>query len=122
MTLTVEGGRETDLELVRVAMGGGRGENQKLIAQAFLRSAALCLRKNADYGSSFALTSDLAPEIKAADAVLVRMGDKIRRFAQLRAQDPEVAAESAVDTMRDLGNYAVLWCLLQSQEWKDLAP
>ena len=46
MPITQEGGKETDLELVRLALAGGGGDEQQLIARAFLRAASHCLRED----------------------------------------------------------------------------
>lgn len=92
------------------------GGDQQRIAEVFLAAAALCLRKNRDYGSSFRQAPRLAPGISPQDAVLVRIDDKDRRFANLRESEAAPGVdESLLDTMRDAANYRLLWCLLEEE-------
>ena len=60
------------------------------------------IRKNTDYGDSFANLRKVLP-----NAVLVRIYDKWSRLAQLlNGADPKVLDESIDDSLRDLANYA----------------
>ena len=60
------------------------------------------IRKNTDYGDSFANLRKVLP-----NAVLVRIYDKWSRLAQLlNGADAKVLDESIDDSLRDLANYA----------------
>ncbi len=62
------------------------------------------IRKNADYGDSFAVLRKEFPE-----AILVRIGDKYNRLKTLMAKKKaEVIDESLQDTLLDLANYCVM--------------
>lgn len=66
---------------------------------------ALFVRKNADYGDSFAKDGPVG--------VLVRMGDKIERFKKIsRTGIQLVNDEKLRDTLVDLVNYASMAILL----------
>jgi len=67
------------------------------------------IRKNTDYGSSVWESPILAPTIPAKTAILVRMSDKVKRIAQLFSNDPLVASESMLDSIRDLAGYSLLY-------------
>lgn len=72
--------------------------------------ANLLIRKNKDYGSAAMRVSPLTPELNSATAILVRMGDKIRRLQNLAAtRQTWVSAESFDDTVRDLAGYCILY-------------
>jgi hypothetical protein len=83
------------------------------IERIFAEAKNLCLAKNEDYASSIREVSDLAPDITPCDAILVRMGDKISRFRSLRAKGTAAVDETMRDTMLDLANYGLLWCMLK---------
>lgn len=72
---------------------------------------ALLIAKNNDYQSSF---SDLNPllDISAKDALLVRIGDKIKRFRYIHAGGGALCVESEKDTVNDLIGYLVLYRIL----------
>ena len=60
-------------------------------------------KKNHDYGDSFGKSCDKYGLI----AAIVRMNDKVNRFAQLIDKDSEVQ-ESIQDTLLDLANYSIM--------------
>lgn len=63
-------------------------------------------RKNQDYGNSFSQSFDE----HGAIAGIVRIGDKYNRVKQLllTQQTAAVKDESAVDTLLDMANYAIM--------------
>jgi len=70
-------------------------------------------RKNADYGDAFA---DYGPV-----GVLVRMGDKLRRFNTIsKNQVTLVNDEKLKDTLLDLHNYAAMAIMLLDEEESDV--
>lgn len=93
-----------------------RPTDQQLIAAKFDALKELCLRKNADYGSTFARPPCLAPGVKASDAVLVRMSDKIGRLESLRSGKSAQVDESIADTVSDLSVYGILYLLAREKE------
>lgn len=70
----------------------------------------LLIRKNADYGDSFAKQYEKYGLISA----LIRMDDKMRRLETLRTTEAQVA-ESISDTLLDLSGYALLAYLEQKE-------
>lgn len=90
--------------------------DQQLIAAKFDQLKELCLRKNADYGSNFAAIPCLAPGVKASDAVLVRMSDKIARLQSLLAGKSVQVDESIADTVSDLSVYGILYLIAREKE------
>lgn len=103
-----------DLKTVTLALEHGTGD-QPAIAETFLAAAAVALQKNLDYGSSFRAESPLVG-VDAQTAILIRMGDKIKRIRTLSGQPAAVAGESLRDSMLDLANYALLWVLLEDEQ------
>lgn len=97
-----------DLDLLRQAVNGERGEDQKRIAEQGVQLITLLLRKNSDYGSSAWKSPLLAPHVSPREAIQCRMSDKVQRFVQLQSRPAEVA-ESMEDTVRDWTGYGVLW-------------
>lgn len=98
-----------------------RPSDQQLIAAKFDALKELCLAKNSDYGSTFARPPCLATRIKASDAVLVRMSDKIGRLqnllsSKLLADKLSVVDESIADTVSDLSVYGILYLLAREKE------
>lgn len=62
------------------------------------------IRKNADYGDSFAALRKEFPQ-----AILLRIGDKYNRLKTLMAKkEAMVTDESLQDTLLDLANYCVM--------------
>ena len=81
--------------------------------------AELLVRKNKDYGDAAMRSSPLAPELNSATAILVRMGDKIRRLQNLAAtREKWVSTESFEDTVRDLAGYCILYLAAPKREYK----
>jgi hypothetical protein len=98
-----------NLDRIREAQAGSRGDDQQRIAETGLAIVDLLLQKNADYGGSAWQTPVLAPGLSCREAIQCRMSDKIQRLQTLLAgKSPEVA-ESIADTMRDLAGYSILW-------------
>lgn len=97
-----------ELDLLRQALNGDRGEDQQRIAQQGIELVTLLLRKNSDYGSSAWQPPLLAPDMSPREAIQCRMSDKIQRFIQLQSKSAEVA-ESIEDTVRDWTGYGLLW-------------
>lgn len=62
------------------------------------------VRKNADYGDSFAKSV----QEFGLTAALVRMSDKLERAKRLAKAETQVKDESLRDTLLDLANYAVM--------------
>ncbi|MCM1152487.1 MAG: DUF1599 domain-containing protein [Muribaculum sp.] len=73
-------------------------------------------RKNADYGNSF--SQSFAEH--GAIAGIVRIGDKYNRAKQLLLNDAvaQVNSESAVDTLLDMANYAIMLAMEISDQSK----
>lgn len=61
-------------------------------------------RKNIDYGNSF----DKSLDEHGLIAAIVRMEDKFNRIKKLNKSDALVNDESIIDTLLDLGNYAIM--------------
>ena len=97
-----------ELDLLRQALNGDRGEDQQRIAREGMALVGLLLRKNSDYGSSAWRPPILAPDMTPREAIQCRMSDKIQRFIQLQNKAAEVE-ESLEDTVRDWTGYGVLW-------------
>lgn len=97
-----------ELDLLRQALNGDRGEGQRRIAQQGVELVGLLLRKNSDYGSSAWQPPILAPDMSPREAIQCRMSDKIQRFIQLQGKAAEVD-ESLEDTVRDWTGYGLLW-------------
>jgi hypothetical protein len=77
--------------------------------QVQLEALELFKKKNADYGDAFA---DYGPT-----GVLVRMGDKIRRFQSITTNGITlVANEKLRDTLIDLHNYAAMAIMLLDEK------
>jgi hypothetical protein len=77
-------------------------------------------RKNADYaGDGDAFKNFRGSEmigVDPAQAILVRMTDKITRCSNLLRRPAQVKDESIADTLRDLSNYALILLLLIEQQ------
>jgi hypothetical protein len=91
------------------AMAGARGEDQQRIAEVGMAWIETILRKNHDYGSSVWKVPLLCPGGTMADAIFVRMTDKVERLISLRAGEPGEVDESLDDTIQDLGAYCLLY-------------
>jgi hypothetical protein len=104
----MQGISSEELNTIRQALNGDRGEDQRRIAQQGMALIGLLLRKNSDYGSSAWQPPILAPDMSPREAIQCRMSDKIQRFIQLQSKAAEVE-ESLEDTVRDWTGYGVLW-------------
>ena len=93
----------------------GRDGDQYAIADYFLQLTERTLAKNHDYGSSVWTQSELVPHVSVADAILVRIDDKLKRLKVLRAMGPQVA-ESRCDTLEDVGIYFLLLALWEKRQ------
>lgn len=64
------------------------------------------VKKNLDYGDSFARTM----QEEGLATARIRLNDKLERFKKLSraANEPNVKDESITDTLLDLANYAIL--------------
>jgi len=93
-------------ERIRQAISGD-DEGQRRIAVEGLKWLATLLKKNADYGSSVWNPPALRPDMKAGDAIMVRMSDKVSRIGALSSREAEID-ESLEDSVRELGGYCLL--------------
>jgi len=99
-----------ELETLRQALSGDRGEDQKRIAVEGVSLISLLLSKNADYGGSAWKSPLLAPGMTAREAIQCRMSDKIERFRNLIQQEGRAEIEESIeDTISDLTGYGILW-------------
>lgn len=86
----------------------------------------LSYRKNRDYageGNAFA-NFDLievltAGRITSEMGLLVRMSDKLQRYANLLFKDPDVSGETRADTLRDLSIYAKIAKIMADRKADD---
>ena len=108
-------------ELLRQAIDGQRGADQKLIAEVGLQVVTTLLKKNADYGSSAWQVPVLAPRLSAFDGIQCRMSDKVARLNQLLAGNDAQVAESIADSFRDLVGYGILWLALDARDAAEVA-
>jgi hypothetical protein len=105
-------GRDTKRSLERIteALTGPHSSDQRRIAETGIRWIETLLKKNSDYGSSAWEPPVLKPDCSVADAILVRMGDKIERIKNLSCYaTPPVVDETLEDTICDLGGYCLLY-------------
>jgi len=91
------------------ALRGTRGPDQQRIAETAIDWTKTLLAKNSDYGSSVWEVPLLTPNLDPAQAILVRMSDKIKRIQALMRRPAEVANESLDDSIKDLGAYCLLY-------------
>lgn len=101
--------------LLRQALDGERGDDQKKIADIGLRLITTLLRKNTDYGGSAHKRPVLIPFLTPRQALLVRMSDKIHRLVNLMEKGSPEVNESIEDTMLDLPGYCILWLTAPSE-------
>jgi hypothetical protein len=99
----------SDVTLLRQALDGERGEDQKRIAEKGLQIVTTLLRKNRDYGGSAHKRPLLLPSLTAKQAVLVRLSDKLQRLTTLLEKGSPEVAESLEDTFSDTIGYCMLW-------------
>jgi hypothetical protein len=102
--------------LTKLAFDGRLNADQQQIAAKCLAELETLLQKNTDYGSSALQRPRLAPHVCPADAILVRMSDKLNRLDQLALHGAHVKAESFDDTLRDLSGYVKLYEIARDQE------
>lgn len=101
--------QSSQVTLLRQALDGERGEDQKQIATLGLKLITTLLRKNMDYGGSAHKRPVLIPSLTPRQALLVRMSDKIHRLVNLMEKGSPEVSESIEDTMLDLPGYCILW-------------
>lgn len=77
------------------------------------------LKKNTDYGSSVFNRPMLAPSVDGFTSILVRMSDKCKRLVELQERAGLVNDEALEDTLKDLGNYALLAVISLRRRKKD---
>lgn len=99
----------SDVNIIREALDGQRGEHQKLIAEYGVQVVATLIRKNSDYGGSAWQHPCLLQKLSGREGIQVRMSDKVQRLQKLLNGDTAQVAESIEDTMKDLVGYAMLW-------------
>lgn len=75
----------------------------------------LLLRKNADYGNSFAKQFEKRGLIGA----LIRMEDKMSRLDTLLSGQQDSVGESIEDTLADLAGYAILTLVEYRKQKRD---
>lgn len=96
----------------------GLSPDQVAIWDIYEQSKMTALRKNSDYGSSFAEPPILAPSLPPSSGVLIRMGDKVKRINSLN-KSGDIALvndESLSDTINDLGCYCFLYLIARQRE------
>lgn len=103
---------EEDLALIRDAFHGRLGDDLQVISGVGLSLVATLLRKNQDYGNSAFEVPMLAPGMTALQGIQCRMSDKVKRLMRLLAGNEAQVAESAADSILDLGGYCLLWVAL----------
>jgi hypothetical protein len=123
----------SDVTLLRKALDGERGDDQKRIADIGLKVVATLLRKNRDYGGSAHKRPVLVPTLAPRQAILVRMSDKVHRIITLLgaadasrsphglsessiASGPPEVQESLEDSFTDLIGYSMLWLTCPEEE------
>lgn len=113
-----------DLRKINESLLTGIDEQQRRIAEAGIGLTALLLAKNADYGSSAWRTPILVPNGSPADAIYIRMSDKIERIRSLRSagSQRQVADETLIDTVRDLCGYCLLLLAMPDGETAEEPP
>lgn len=74
----------------------------------------LLIKKNSDYGSSV-FSNPLFTKASVEDAILIRMGDKVKRLNQLKDKTGKVE-ETFNDTVRDLAGYCILYLALKEKK------
>lgn len=99
----------SDVNIIREALDGQRGEHQKLIAEYGVEVVATLIRKNSDYGGSAWQHPCLLQKLSGREGIQVRMSDKVQRLQKLLNGDTAQVAESIEDTMKDLVGYTMLW-------------
>ncbi len=105
-----------EVERIRQALNGERGEDQKKIAEAGIAIVDLLLRKNHDYGGSVWKRPMLVPSLEPRTAMLCRMSDKLERIQTLMDKGNEVVDEKISDTFKDLCGYLMLYVAFDGEK------
>lgn len=86
------------------------------------RSRTIMAEKNHDYSKEGALGNFFVAEAlqasSAENGIIVRLGDKLSRLVSISAKGNRVANESALDTILDVINYAVLLAAILEEKSK----
>jgi len=98
-----------DVAVIEDALEGCKTPDQTRIAAVGMEWLRTLIQKNGDYGSSVWKEPFLCPGLDVAEAIFVRMTDKVERIRQLRQRQAEVTSESLDDTIADLGSYCLLY-------------
>ena len=86
----------------------------ELIIRTFDDLKAVFKAKNEDYGGSVYTTDPLCKALTPAQAIMVRINDKISRLVSLNESKEPSVKESRSDTLKDLAVYAIiLACVLE---------
>jgi hypothetical protein len=94
----------------------GSVELEKAFLQLLARSFETFVKKQHDYGPHNIGVGGLA-------GVAVRIGDKTSRLHNLlKGVRGSACGESLYDTLEDLANYALIGCLLLSNNWPESTP
>ncbi len=99
-----------------------RDEFIDALKEEFDRQVELSRAKNSDYASNddpfanFRLIESVSGRINAEEGILVRMTDKLQRYANLISRPPSVTDESIEDTLRDLSIYATIALILRREK------
>ena len=113
------------VERLTDALSGKSGDIRTAIAQMAIELGVTLLDKNHDYGNSVFKPPMLAKHISPADAISVRMSDKVGRLVQLLAHvdSEDVLNEPIEDTFRDLAGYSLLELVRRRvQGWMQAKP
>lgn len=89
--------------------------NQRIKSEITLLEETL-LKKNQNYGNSFAAQPILDETICPEDGIIVRVSDKISRLKTLLSGESDLVAESISDTLLDIAGYCLLWRILRAEE------
>lgn len=99
----------SDVNIIREALDGQRGEDQKKIAEVGVQIVATLLKKNKDYQGSAYQSPCLLQKLSPREGIQVRMSDKIQRLQNLLKGNAAEVKESVEDTVCDLSGYGILW-------------
>ena len=73
--------------------------------------------KNSNYGDTARESPYFVPWLDPAQAILIRMSDKVSRLRTLLTKEPDKVGESVRDTVNDLAGYCILYLIeLDKQE------
>lgn len=127
--------RDSDKITVEVTVNNhDLDDQQQRVVDTYEEVIEIFIRKNSDYGGSFENTAKVESVLKHGEVrgddmsdivsrqIFVRgFMDKISRFYQLTFEQDEqlVDDESIVDTLLDLGNYAILLATLRKKYNED---